>query len=125
MSNHRHFSSDERREWRKIRVKDKVMGTALRPRVAVYKSIKYLYVQAIDDAEGKTMASASSLEKEFNKLKNKSKKNLKIAERLGELVSERLKAKGIEEVVFDRSGYRYHGKIKTLAEGVRKAGLKC
>ncbi|HNQ77493.1 MAG TPA: 50S ribosomal protein L18 [Acidobacteriota bacterium] len=125
MSNHRHFSSNERREWRKIRVFDKIRGTAERPRLAVYRSEKYLYVQAIDDSEGKTIVSASSLEKEFKNVKTGAKKNLKIAEKLGELVSERLKSKGIETVVFDRSGYRYHGRVKTLAEAVRKSGVKC
>ncbi len=69
--------------------------------------------------------SASSLEKEFKNVKTGAKKNLKIAEKLGELVSERLKSKGIETVVFDRSGYRYHGRVKTLAEAVRKSGVKC
>lgn len=125
MSNHRHFSSNERREWRKIRVFDKIRGTAERPRLAVYRSEKYLYVQAIDDSQGRTIVSASSLEKEFKNVKTGAKKNLKIAEKIGELVSERLKAKGIETVVFDRSGYRYHGRVKTLAEAVRKSGVKC
>jgi large subunit ribosomal protein L18 len=125
MSNHKHFSSNDKRQWRKIRVKDKNRGTAQRPRLAVYKSVKYLYVQAIDDSEGKTLVAASSLEKEFKNAKSDTRKNLKVAEKLGELVSERLKAKGIETVVFDRGGYRYHGKIKTLADAVRKAGLKC
>lgn len=125
MSNHRHFSSNDRREWRKIRVFDKIRGTAVRPRLAVYRSEKYIYVQAIDDAEGRTVAAACSLEKEFKGVKTGAKKNLKIAEKLGEMVSERLKAKGIEAVVFDRSGYRYHGRVKTLAEAVRKSGVKC
>jgi len=124
MSNHRHFSSNERREWRKIRVFDKIRGTAARPRLAVFKSAKYLYVQAIDDAEGRTIASASSLEKDMREGKGATRKTLKIAEKIGALLSERLKAKGIETVVFDRSGYRYHGRVKTLAEAVRKSGLK-
>lgn len=122
MSNRRHLSANEKRLWRKIRIRKKIGGTPDKPRLCVFKSDRYLYVQAVDDTVGKTVASASTLEKEFSE-KGKSKKNLKIAEKLGIIISERLKEKGIESVVFDRSGYRYHGKIKAIAESVRKNGL--
>lgn len=121
--NHRHFSSNERRLWRKTRIRKKLFGTADNPRVCVFRSNKFLYVQAIDDIEGKTLVSASSIEKDFTKEKSKAKKNLKIAEKLGELISERLKEKGIAKVVFDRGGFLYHGKIKAVAESIRKSGL--
>ena len=123
MSNHRHFSSNEKRLWRKIRIREKIEGTAEKPRLAVYKSNRFLYVQAIDDVNGKTLAAASSLEGEFQKTKAADRKNLKIAGRIGELISERLKEKGVSTVVFDRSGYNYHGKVKAVAESVRKSGL--
>jgi len=123
MSNHRHFSSNEKRLWRKIRIREKIEGTAEKPRLAVYKSNRFLYVQAIDDLNGKTLAAASSLEGEFQKTKAADRKNLKIAGRIGELISERLKEKGVSTVVFDRSGYNYHGKVKAVAESVRKSGL--
>ena len=123
MSNHRHFSSNEKRTWRKIRIREKIDGTNEEPRLAVYKSNRYIYIQAIDDLQGKTVAAASSLEKEFKSVKSDDKKNLKVAGRLGELISERLKEKGVSKVVFDRSGYRYHGKVKAVAESVRKSGL--
>lgn len=121
--NHRHFTSKERRLWRKIRIRKKITGTKERPRVCVFKSNKYIYAQAIDDDEGRTICSASSLEEEFKDMKGKSKKNIKISERIGEILSERLKEKGIEKVVFDRSGYKYHGRVKAIAEALRKAGL--
>ncbi|MCX7829442.1 MAG: 50S ribosomal protein L18 [Acidobacteria bacterium] len=121
--NHRHFSSNERRLWRKTRIRKKLFGTAEIPRVCVFKSNKFLYLQAVDDIEGKTLASASSKEKDFEKEKSQAKKNLKIAEKLGALISERLKEKGINKIVFDRSGYLYHGKIKAVADSIRKSGL--
>ncbi|MFB3850443.1 MAG: 50S ribosomal protein L18 [Acidobacteriota bacterium] len=121
--NHRHFSSNERRLWRKTRIRKKLYGTSDTPRVCVFRSNKFLYIQAIDDVEGKTLASASSREKDFAKEKSEAKKNLKIAEKLGALISERLKEKGINKVVFDRGGYLYHGKIKAVADSIRKTGL--
>ncbi len=121
--NHRHFSSNERRLWRKTRIRKKLFGTSDTPRICVYKSNKFLYIQAIDDEEGKTLASASSVEKDFAKEKGTARKNLKFAEKLGQLIAERLKEKGISKVVFDRAGYLYHGKIKAVADSIRKSGL--
>ncbi len=105
---------------RKASIRKKVSGTAERPRLSVYKSNHYTYVQAIDDAKGVTLAAASTLEKDQRAMGNK------VADlaKLGQLIGERLKAKNISAVVFDRNGYRYHGKVKAIAEGARKAGVK-
>jgi large subunit ribosomal protein L18 len=102
------------------RLKKKVHGTPERPRLTVYKSNRYTYVQAIDDAAGHTVASASNKEKDHRDIKNV------VAQvgKLGTIVGERLRAKSIEAVVFDRNGYRYHGKVKAVAEGARKAGIR-
>ncbi|MCD6453962.1 MAG: 50S ribosomal protein L18 [Candidatus Aminicenantes bacterium] len=113
----------ERRLRVKKRIRKKIFGTAERPRLTIYKSNRYLYVQAVDDESGRTIAFASTLEKSFEEF-GKNRKNLKAAEKLGELIAQRLKEKGIERVVFDRNGYPYHGKLKALADAARKAGLK-
>ena len=105
------------------RIRDKVRGTAERPRVHVFKSNTYLYTQVIDDAEGTVLLAASTLEKAF-KDKAKNGKNKKASGLLGQLLAERLKAKKIERVVFDRGTCPYHGRIKTLAEAMRKAGIQ-
>ena len=103
------------------RIRGQVSGNAERPRLAVFKSLKYIYAQVIDDASGQTIASASSLEKE---LRGKiSGANKKAAEAVGELIAERVKAKGLSKVVFDRGGYQYHGNVKALAEAARSKGL--
>ena len=104
---------------RKASIRKKVHGTPERPRMTVYKSNTYTYVQVIDDDAGKTVAAASNLEKDQRGVKNT------VAElaKLGELIGQRLKAKQITSVVFDRNGYRYHGKVKAIAEGARKAGI--
>jgi large subunit ribosomal protein L18 len=104
---------------RKASIRKKIHGTPERPRLTVYKSNRYTYVQAIDDAAGATLAAASNLEKEHRSIKNK----VAEMEKLGLLIGERLKAKNIAAVVFDRNGYRYHGKMKAIADGARKAGI--
>ena len=109
-----------RRVKRRASIRKKVHGTAERPRLTVYKSNRYTYVQAIDDIAGVTLAAASNLEKEQRGLQNK----VGALEKLGALIAERLKGKNISEVVFDRNGYRYHGKVKAIAEGARKAGIR-
>jgi len=124
MTNRRHFDRKEKRDWRKLRIKKRMSGSEGTPRLCVFKSRKYVYVQAVDDASGKTLAFASSLEPDIKTDLKTSGKNLKIAEKVGQLISERLKAKGIETIVFDRSGYLYHGRVKAIAEGARKGGLK-
>ncbi len=102
------------------RVRGKVSGTPERPRLNVFRSETNIYAQVIDDTTGKTLASASSLEKGFSCDGTKTD----AARKVGELVAERAKAKGIEAVVFDRGGYLYHGCVKALAEGAREGGLQ-
>jgi large subunit ribosomal protein L18 len=105
------------------RVRAKVVGTPERPRLSVCKSLKHIYAQVIDDTAGKTVAFASSLSKEAkDKFEDKDKKTDK-SFKVGQLIAEMAKAKGIENVVFDRQGSRYHGRIKAVAEGARKGGL--
>lgn len=106
---------------RRKRLRKKVFGSGDLPRLAVFRSLNHIYVQAIDDKTGKTLLSASSLE-----VKDKSKKtgNKDAAKLVGELIAEKCKQKGIDAVVFDRGGYLYHGRIKALAEAARAAGLK-
>lgn len=104
------------------RIRKKISGTAERPRVLVTRSNRYIYVQAIDDVNGAVLASASTLEKAFRE-KNKSFRNSKASEALGELAAERFKQKKIESIVFDRGMFPYHGRIKALAEAMRKSGL--
>ena len=102
------------------RVRAKVFGTPERPRLNVFRSEKNIYAQVIDDTEGNTLVSASSLDKEIEGNGG----NKTAARAVGKLVAERCKAKGIDKVMFDRGGYLYHGRVKALAEGARKAGLE-
>jgi large subunit ribosomal protein L18 len=105
------------------RIRNKVNGTAERPRLCVYRSLKQIYAQAIDDASGKTLASASSLEKEFS-ADGKGGGNVDAAKAVGNHIAKRLLEKGVDKVVFDRGGFIYHGRIKALADAAREAGLK-
>ena len=104
---------------RKLRVRKKVSGTAERPRLSVFRSARHIYAQAIDDVAGRTLAFASSREKALAGEGSKTEK----ASAVGRAVAERLKEKGVERVVFDRNGYRYHGRVKAVAEAAREAGL--
>ncbi len=104
----------------KERIRRKVNGTADRPRLAVFRSLKYIYAQVIDDASGKTIASASSREKDSGA----KGANAAAAKAVGALIAKKAKDKGITEVVFDRGGYVYHGNIKALADAARENGLK-
>ena len=112
--------SNKARLQRHKRVRAKISGTAERPRLDVYRSAKNIYAQVIDDVNGVTLASASSLDKAIEGYGG----NIAAATAVGMLVAERAKAKGIETVVFDRGGYLYHGRVKALAEGAREGGLK-
>jgi large subunit ribosomal protein L18 len=106
------------------RVRNTVKGDAARPRVAAFRSSSHIYVQAIDDLAGVTLAQASTLDAEMvKKLKGKGG-TVKAATEVGSLLAERLKAKGIETIVFDRGGFVYHGRVKATAEAMRKAGIK-
>ena len=108
---------------RKKRVRGKISGTETNPRLSVFRSAKQIYVQAIADDLGKTLAEASTLSKEI-KGALESLKKADAAKEVGKLVSKRLQAIGIEHVVFDRGKYLYHGRIKALAEAARESGLK-
>jgi large subunit ribosomal protein L18 len=104
---------------RHARVREKIKGSAARPRLAVYRSLTQIYAQLIDDTAGKTLAAASSLDARDSKDKKSER-----AKAVGSALGDRAKKAGITEVVFDRGGYRYHGRVKALAEGVRAAGVK-
>ncbi len=105
------------------RIRRIVEGTAERPRIAVFRSAKHIYAQAIDDAGGRTLAASSTRDKEVRG-KVPYGGNVKAAKVVGEVLAERLKQAGVKQVVFDRGGYLYHGRIRALAEGARSAGLK-
>ncbi|MCP4203141.1 MAG: 50S ribosomal protein L18 [bacterium] len=105
------------------RVRRSVSGTSERPRLAVFKSLKYTYAQVIDDLKGETMAQASSAEKDIQKAAKDGKK-VDAARLVGETIAERAKKVGVEQVVFDRGGYIYHGRVRQVAEGARKKGLQ-
>ena len=102
------------------RIRRKVKGDTEKPRLAIYRSLNHIYAQVIDDRLGKTLVSASSTEKD---LRGNSGGNLDAAKRIGAAIAERALAKGIEQVVFDRGGYLYHGRVKALTDAARKAGL--
>ena len=114
-------NKSERRQKIRYRIRKKIEGSANSPRLSVFRSNKEIYAQLINDLDGKTLAAASSNEKEMKKAKGTKSD---IAKNVGKLVAERAKKAGFETVVFDRSGYLYHGRIKALAEGAREAGLK-
>jgi large subunit ribosomal protein L18 len=111
-----------RKERLRKRIAERVRGTAARPRVHVFKSNLYIYTQVVDDTANAVLAAASTLEKEF-KDRSRNTKNKAAAEVLGELLAGRLKAKKIDRIVFDRGTYLYHGRIKALADAMRKAGV--
>ncbi|MDO8785929.1 MAG: 50S ribosomal protein L18 [Syntrophales bacterium] len=107
---------------RKLRVRGKIHGTVIRPRLSIFRSARHIYVQAIDDDLGETMAEASTLSKEISGTVGSMKKG-DAAKEVGKLISRRLKAMGIERVVFDRGRYLYHGRVRALAEAARELGL--
>ena len=102
------------------RIRRKLAGSAERPRLAVFRSVAHIYAQVIDDAGGTTLASASSVDK----ASKTNGGNVAAAKVIGKLLAERAQAKGIKQVVFDRGGYRYHGRVKALADAARAAGLE-
>ena len=109
------------RKRRHIRVRKKVSGTAARPRLVVTRSARHVFVQVVDDTEGRTLASASTMESDLRAATgDKTAKSREV----GRLVAQRAKAAGVETVVFDRGGYRYHGRIAALADGAREGGLQ-
>ena len=102
------------------RVRGKISGTAERPRLCVFRSENHIYAQIIDDVAGNTLVSASTVEKSFEGKGS----NIEAAKKIGAVIAERALKKGIEDVVFDRGGYIYHGRVQELAEGAREGGLK-
>lgn len=116
-----------RHEYRTERTRDRVRETTInngRPRLTVHRSLKYIYAQVVDDANGKTLAYASSLQKELNSGKGKSNKNVDAAKKVGELIAKKAIAAGVKQVAFDRGGNIYHGRVKALAEAARAGGLE-
>ena len=109
------------RQKRHERIRLHLSGSPDRPRLAVFRSLNHIYAQVIDDASGKTLASASSLEKE---LRTAGQRKTDEAKTVGRLIAQRAKSAGVERVVFDRAGFRYHGRIKSLADAAREAGLE-
>ena len=102
------------------RIRRKVRGTAGRPRLAIFRSLNHIYAQLVDDDAGQTLASASTVEKD---LRGTTGGNVEAARRVGRAIAERALAAGIEQVVFDRGGFRYHGRVRALTEAAREAGL--
>ena len=111
---------DRKRLKRKIHIRKRIYGTADCPRMSVFRSNCSLYIQVIDDAKGNTLAAASTLEKDLKDIK----RNIEGAAKLGEIMGKRLLEKNITSVVFDRNGFLYHGIVKSMADGARKAGIK-
>lgn len=115
-------SLTEARKRRHERIRKSVSGSSERPRLSVYRSLNHIYAQIIDDTKGSTIVSASTLDKELGRGKQKGK--TETSKKVGDLIARRAIDKGIKKVVFDRSGYLYHGRIKALADGAREAGLE-
>jgi large subunit ribosomal protein L18 len=108
---------------RQARIRKKIKGTLQRPRLSVFRSAKHVYAQVIDDTAGATLVTASSVEKDF-KAQDKFENKRAAAAYVGKMVAQRALDKGIQQVVFDRNGFLYHGRIKALSDGAREAGLK-
>lgn len=111
-----------RKERRKLRTRSKITGTANRPRLSVFRSNRHIFAQLIDDAQGKTLAAVS--EKDITKEENKKIKKTEIAKLMGKILAEKALKVKIGQALFDRGSYKYHGRVKALAEGAREGGLK-
>ena len=116
-------SRSEARERRHKRVRSRITGTPNRPRLSIYRSLSEIYAQIIDDKAGQTLTSASTLDHDLRSTVEGMKKSEQ-ARKIGQALAERAKAKGIKQVVFDRGGYRYIGRVKALADGAREGGLE-
>jgi large subunit ribosomal protein L18 len=110
------------RNTRHTRIRVKVNGSIQRPRLCVFRSLNHIYAQLIDDVNGATIAAASTLDKDIKEITGH-KGNIKSASKVGELIAKRAKEKGVTSVVFDRGGFKYHGRVKALSEAARTAGL--
>ncbi|MCD6320169.1 MAG: 50S ribosomal protein L18 [Candidatus Desulfofervidaceae bacterium] len=109
---------------RKRRVRKKVFGTSVRPRLSVFRSLKHIYAQIIDDTKGATLVAASTLDPELRDKVKEVKGKIAAAQLVGKLIARRALEKGIKQVVFDRNGFLYHGRIKAVADAAREAGLE-
>ena len=116
------ISKNKKRGFSHDRIRKKLQGTSERPRLNVYRSLNHIYVQVIDDLNGKTLVSASTAE--GKKQERRTGGNVASAKAVGKTIAERAKAKGVTKVVFDRGGYIYHGRVKALADAAREAGLQ-
>ena len=114
-------SKSDARARRHARLRKKVVGTEVRPRLVVNRSARHVFVQLVDDSKGHTLASASTLEKDLGLI---GKNNVEAAAKIGAAIAERAKSAGVEKVVFDRGGFLFHGKVKALADAAREGGLK-
>ncbi len=119
----RRISRDAHRQRIHLRVRTRVKGSPERPRLCVYRSLSHIYAQIIDDRTGRTLTAASSIDK-HTRGQFKGGGNIAAAKVVGKMIAERARAAGIEQVVFDRGGYKYHGRVQALAEAAREAGLK-
>jgi len=119
-----HNKKLDRRPRRKARTRKKVFGTPERPRFTVYKSAKHIYAQIIDDTSGKTLVSASTVAKDLREELKKATSKMDVCKLVGVAAAKRALEKNIKQVVYDRSGYLYHGRVKAVAEGAREGGLK-
>ena len=119
-------TKEDRRDRIKFRIRKRVIGTGERPRLTVFRSVSHIYVQAVDDAEGKSIASASTLEPAVKGALETTARggNVGGAKAIGKAIAERLLEKGVKRVVFDRNGFLYHGRIKAVADAAREAGLE-
>jgi large subunit ribosomal protein L18 len=119
-------TKEDRRDRIKLRIRKKLSGTAERPRLSIFRSVAHIYVQVIDDGSGRTVASASSVEPAVKALMSGDARagNRKGAELIGKTIADRLKERGITRVVFDRNGFLYHGRVRSVAEAARQAGLE-
>ena len=114
------YTKENRRRRIRWRIRKKIRGTQVRPRLSIFRSNKEIYCQLIDDISGHTMASASSREEGIDKSVNKTEQSKQV----GKIMAGRVKAENVETLVFDRSGYLYHGRVKALADGLREEGIK-
>jgi len=119
----RKLSRNAHRERIHQRMRRRMMGTPERPRLCVFRSLKHIHAQIVEDRTGRTLAAASSVDKEVRK-QLKGGGNIAAAKVVGKAIAERARAAGVEQVVFDRGGYQYHGRVQALAEAAREAGLK-
>jgi len=111
----------ERREKRKKSIRKKIYGTPQRPRLTVFRSCKHIYAQVVDDTTGRTLVAASTIGKDYKEGEGDKKSD---ATKVGEIIAMKCKAKGITRVVFDRNGYKYHGRVRSLADAAREGGLE-